>query len=122
MEGVHPDPNKVAAVKEWPMPKSVKQVRAFLGLTRYYRRFINQYAQVASPITDLLKNNRFNWGDTTEEAFELLKEALISALACPNFSAPFVVETNACDVGVGVVLAQLEHPVAYYSKKLSSIR
>lgn len=64
------------------------------------------------------------WGDTAEEAFELLKEALVSApvLAYPDFSLPFIVETDACNIGVGAVLAQLEHPVAYYSRKLSSVR
>lgn len=123
-EGVKPDPEKLVAVKNWPQPKTVKQVRAFLGLTGYYRRFISRYAQIASPLTELLKKGGFVWGDTAEEAFELLKEALVSApvLAYPDFSLPFIVETDACNIGVGAVLAQLEHPVAYYSRKLSSVR
>lgn len=75
-------------------------------------------------MTDLLKKNGFHWGNAAEEAFKLLKAALISTpvLAYPDFSMPFVVETDACDVGVGAVLAQLEHPVAYYSRKLSAAR
>lgn len=72
-EGVKPDPDKLAAVREWPLSKSVKQVRAFMGLTGYYRRFISHYAQITSPLS------------------ELLKEALSSApvLAYPDFSLPF---------------------------------
>lgn len=107
-EGVQPDQEKIEAVKAWPQPKSVKQVQAFLGLTGYYRRFIEKYSQLVAPLT----------------AFNMLKEKLTTTpvLIYPNFSLPFVIETDACDVGVGAILLQREHPIAFYSKKLSPLR
>lgn len=121
--GVQPDPDKIEAVKAWPYPKSVKQVRAFLGLTGYYRRFIERYAQLAAPLSDLLRKDNFHWDEKTTNAFNLLKERLITTpvLIYPNFSLPFVIETDACEVGVGAILLQKEHPIAYYSKKLSPL-
>lgn len=78
---------------------------------------------MAGPIIDLSKKNRFNWGNVAEETFKLLKEVLITALILvyPDFSVLFVVEMDACNVGVRAVLAQLKHLVAYYRKKLSSV-
>lgn len=123
-EGIHPYPDKVVAVESWPVPKTIRQVRAFLGLTRYYRRFISRYTQEATPITDLLKKNNFHWNEYAEQAFKKPKEILATAsvLVYPNFELPFVLETDTCDVGVGAVLLQQEHPVAFYSKKLSALR
>lgn len=85
---------------------------------------MGQYAQLAAPLTDLLRKNNFHWDESTLAAFNTLKEKLITApvLIYPNFSLPFVIETDACDVGVGAVLIQRGHPVAYYSKKLSPLR
>lgn len=123
-EGIRLDPDKVAAVITWLVPNIVKRVRAFLGITGYYRRFINRYAKVAAPITDLLKKNNFHWNPEAEVAFNKLKDLLLTApmLVYPNFQLPFIVETDACDLGVGVVLLQGEHLVAFYSKKLSPLR
>lgn len=97
---------------------------AFLGLTRYYRRFISCYAQVAAPITNLLRKNNFQWNSEAEAAFKELKKILIPApmLVYPNFELPFVIETDACDIGMGTVLLQDEHPIAFYNKKLSALR
>ncbi|CAN6472758.1 unnamed protein product [Victoria cruziana] len=109
-QGVHADPEKLAAVADWPQPKDTKRLRGFLGLTGYYRRFIKGYGR-----------NAFEWTDKSLEAFTHLKNALVSApvLTLPDFTKIFVVETDACDVGVGAVLSQDGHPIAYMSKALT---
>lgn len=86
------------------------------------RRFISRYAQLAAPITNLLRKNNFRWNPEAEEAFQELKVILTTApvLVYPNFELPSVLETDACEVGVGAILLQEKHPVAYYSKKLSA--
>ncbi|WVY96659.1 hypothetical protein V8G54_028810 [Vigna mungo] len=118
--GVAMDTSKLEVVKQWPIPTTVKQLRGFLGLTGYFRRFVKGYASIAAPLTDLLKKDSFQWTQTASRAFAKLKDALTSApvLAIPNFE-PFVLETNASGSGIGVVLSQCQHPIAYFSKKLS---
>ncbi|CAN6472899.1 unnamed protein product [Victoria cruziana] len=120
-QGVHADPEKLAAVADWPQPKDAKRLRGFLGLTGYYRRFIKGYGSIAAPLTQMLRRNAFEWTDKSLEAFTHLKNALVSApvLTLPNFTKIFVVETDACDVGVGAVLSQDGHPIAYMSKALT---
>lgn len=119
--GVSMDADKVAAVKEWPTPVNVKQVRFFLGLTGYYRRFIRNYASVAGPLTALLKKERFSWHEAAETTFNQLKAAITAApvFGLPDFSQPFTLETDASGIGVGAVLSQNGHPIAYFSKKMS---
>ena len=121
-QGLATDPSKVSAIKDWPVPQSVKQVRSFLGLAGYYRKFIAHYGIISKPLTELLKKNMpFVWSSTTQSAFVTLQQALGSApvLALPNFQIPFCLHTDASGVGIGVVLSQKGHPIAYLSKALS---
>jgi len=114
--------SKIEGVKNWPQLVSIKQLRGFLGLTCYYRRFIKSYAQIAAPLTDLLKKDSFKWSSVANESFVALKQVMVSApiFVIPNFSEPFILETDASSTRVGAVLSQNNHPIAYFSKKLSS--
>jgi len=121
-DGVATEPSKVQAVQQWPTPHNLKTLRGFLGLIGYYRKFIKHYGMISRPLTLLLKKGTpYQWTVATEEAFNLLKHALVNApvLAIPDFTKIFVLETDASDVGLGAVLMQEDHPVAYLSKPLS---
>ncbi|KAJ9554331.1 hypothetical protein OSB04_018376 [Centaurea solstitialis] len=119
-EGVTADPKKVEDMISWPKPTSLKELRGFLGLTGYYRRFVKDYGKIAKPLTDLLKKGAFGWNSQAEHAFSELKRSLTQTpvLALPNFSEPFTIETDASGAGVGAVLTQNKHPIAYFSKAL----
>ena len=121
--GVRPEQAKVLAIKQMAQPKKKKDVRAFLGITGYYRCFIRDYATIAQPLTDLTKKGvpeEVPWSMPCEEAFRKLKGALTSetVMKNPDFSKPFVLQTDASRTGVGAVLSQEDSPIAYYSRKL----
>jgi hypothetical protein len=121
-DGLRPDPAKVAAVANWPAPMTVKEVRSFLGLTNYFRRFIEGYSKIVLPIQKLVnKDTPFVWGDGCRQAFAAAKRALSSApvLALPNFAKAFTVVCDASDSAAGAVLMQDNKPVAYSSHKFS---
>ena len=92
-----------------------------MGLTGYYRRFIKGYASISQPLTILLKKNAFQWCPQAQLAFEELKQAMIESpiLALPNFNEEFIIETDASGFGIGAVLQQNGHPIAYLSKTLA---
>lgn len=118
--GVEMDPAKISAIMDWAEPKTVKSLRGFLGLTGYYHRFIKNYSIIASPLTDLLKKEAFDWNAAAEKAFVCLKECVMTApvLALPDFTKTFFVDTDASGIGIGAVLSQDNHPIAYFSKKI----
>ena len=123
-----PEVDKLQAIKQLPIPKTKRDVRAFLGITGYYRNFIANYATVAAPLTDLTKKNcpnQVTWTDCCAKAWQTLKDVLCSSpvLKSPDFTSRFILQTDASNQGVGAVFSQRDdhgsdHPVAYFSKKL----
>jgi len=95
-------------------------LRAFLGLTGFYRKFVHHYATLASPLTDSLQHKQFTWTSTAQEAFQILQAHMAKSptLCLPDFQQLFTVETNASVVVVGVVLSQANHPITFFSKKM----
>jgi predicted aspartyl protease len=125
-DGVATDPSKTEQVAGWPVPSSVREVRGFLGLCGYYRRFIDRYAEIASPLTSLLKKGlRFHWSNDCQTAFERLKCALITPpiLAMPRDEGRYVLDTDAANQSIGAVLSQMqdgqERVIAYASRVLN---
>ncbi|GJX19244.1 putative reverse transcriptase domain-containing protein [Tanacetum coccineum] len=120
-KGVHVDPAKIEAIKNWATPTTPTEVRQFLGLAGYYRRFIEGFSLISKPLTKLTqKNKKYEWGKDEEEAFELLKQKLCCApiLALPEGSEDFVVYCDASLKGFGAVLMQREKVIAYASRQL----
>jgi len=126
-EGVSPDPSKTSKVKEWSTPKSLQEVQQFLGLANYYRCFIRNFAAIAKPLHQATeKKNHFKWTEQCAQAFNQLKDHLTSApiLAMPDWTKPFILDTDACETGIGAVLSQChpdgsEHVIAYASRLLT---
>ncbi|GJR86817.1 putative reverse transcriptase domain-containing protein [Tanacetum coccineum] len=120
-QGIHVDPAKIESIKDWASPKTPTEIRQFLGLAGYYRRFIEGFSKIAKPMTKLTqKKVAFEWGDKQEAAFQTLKNKLCSApvLALPQGSKNFIVYCDASHKGLGTVLMQNEKVIAYASRQL----
>ena len=127
-EGLQTDPSKIQKIVEYPQPRTIKQVRGFLGIASYYRRFIKNFAAIARPLHDQTKTTKkIPWTSLTTESFETLKKLLTTApiLSRPDFNKPFILVTDASKLGLGAILTQLdenghEHPIVYASRGLKS--
>ncbi|GKA92537.1 putative reverse transcriptase domain-containing protein [Tanacetum coccineum] len=120
-QGIHVDPAKIESIKDWASPKSPTEIRQFLGLAGYYRRFIEGFSKIAKLMTKLTqKKVKFEWGDKQETAFQLLKQKFCSApiMALPEGSEDFIVYCDASIKGLGAVLMQREKVIAYASRQL----
>lgn len=124
--GISTDPEKISAVETWPIPRTKKQVRSFLGFCSYYRKFVEGFSLIAKPLFSLTENQiKFEWNETCQEAFEKLKQKMISTpiLSFPNETGEFILDTDASNHGIGAVLSQLqdgnEKVIAYFSRVLS---
>lgn len=124
--GLHTDPGKVEVILNYPTPKSPKEVKRFIGMAGWYRRFIHNFSDISRPLCKLTRKDvEFKWTEETEEAFNKLKTSLISApiLKCPDFNLPFSIHSDASSFAIGAVLTQthdnVEHPIAYCSRILN---
>jgi hypothetical protein len=119
-EGVATDPSKINIIQSWPTPSNITQLRAFLGLTGYYRRFIKGYGVICRPLFNALKKNSFIWTSEQEASFQSLKSIMSHppVLALPDFTKPFTLEANASGNGIGAVFMQRGQLIAFFSKSL----
>ena len=132
-DGIRTDSKKVEAVLQWPVPMTVTDVRSFLGLTNYYRRFLKGYAKIVRPLTNLISGENVDkkkalvvWTSKCQEAFEQLKKLCTEApvLAYPNFTKHFKLHIDTCDRGLGAILYQdqpdrKEKPISFASRSLN---
>ena len=118
-EGIRVDPVKIEAVVNWKPPRSVTEVRSFLGIAGYYRRFVKGFSVIASPLTKLLRKGvMFEWSDKCQNSFEQLKEILVEApvLTQPTSGKEYTLYSDASGIGLGCVLMQNDKVVAYASR------
>jgi hypothetical protein len=125
-EGIKASPGKTRAVREFPVPKSATEIRSFLGLASFYRRLVPGFAQIAKPLTELLRRDvTFRWSDRQQAAFDQLKQALCSdkVLGYPDFTQPFILTTDASKVAVAAIISQVqdgvERPLSYASRQMN---
>lgn len=123
-QGIKPNPSKIEAIQRYPIPKTQKEIKAFLGLVGYYRRFIRNFSKITFPLTKCLrKGSEINPENFEYKlAFQKCKELITNSpvLAYPDFSKPFKLTTDASNIAIGSVLSQFDHPIAYYSRTLNT--
>jgi hypothetical protein len=119
--GVRVDPKKIEAMKDWPHPKNIKNLRGFFGLTYFYRKFVKNYGKIVVPLTSLLKRNDFIWNPIVDHSFQALKESMCTShvLALLDFRKTFVLECDSSRKGIGTVLMQDGRPLDFTRKQLS---
>ena len=120
INGVSPSADRIPTILNWPVPKSPKELRSFLGLTNFYRRFVHNYTDIAAPLTDLTSSKvTFTWSPQHQKAFETLRQALVSPpiLDYPTHDDHFVLTTNASDVGLRAILSTLRGIVVEYASR-----
>lgn len=123
-KGVKVDDSKILAMTNWPAPTNITELRGFLGLTGYYRKFVQDYGLIARPLTNRLRRGQFTWDEEAETAFNKLKRAMTTTptLALPDFSKPFVIQTDASGEGIGAILSQNDQPIAFMSRSLGAAK
>lgn len=126
-KGIRPDEEKLRCVRDFPVPKTHKQIMSYLGLVNYYRKFIPKFSEICRPINNLLKKGiKFEWTKECQTAFEVLREKLINppVLIMPDFTKPFIITTDASDTAIGAILSQGEigedRPNSYASRSLNA--
>jgi hypothetical protein len=119
-KGVQAHQEKIIAIREWPTPKTLIEMRGFLGLCTYYRKFVKGFSQLCTPLIDLTKKRSFKWNDEAQVTMGKMKEVMRTCpfLALPYFDILFTLECDALGEGIGAVLMQNRHPLAYESQKI----
>ena len=120
VDGVRVHEEKIRAIRDWLELKNMTELWGFVWICTYYRKFVKGFSHLATPLTDLTKKGAFSWTDTAQRAFDKLKEVMSSCpvLALPDFTQPFVLKCDALGEGIGTVLMQGGHPIAFESRKL----
>jgi hypothetical protein len=117
-EGVKVEPNNIKAMMDWMIPKTLKNLRGFLGLTGYYHKFVQNYGRITTPLTALTKKDEFSWTSEATQDFEQLKEAMCKDLVLNtlDFTKTFIVESGSLGNGIGVILMQEGRPPSFESQ------